>query len=546
MNNNIRNNYFFPSKAIEHSTIYDVHTLLQTCIDLNGDTSNSLYKKCILALVYVCDFLTVEELTLYLGFPESCIHSLTRILYRLEEQKLLKRVDFKEKDSSSKGAYYLTKEGWQQANSYFDTLQIKEYRRKSANNVTVMHDFAVGMNALSLILFGIPFTYGKEISEGTSLKTGKKINRTLTYDALVIFRKGTNINRPERLYIEEDLGHETIRTLVDKLNSYEAYGITKKVSTEAVVFSIKKTASTSSDAYSVTRIGALKSFLQDKGYSSLLELLNALKTQNTTPEDIPRKVLDTAKILSLVIGLCDRNGKIHTKNDMSIPEMDKYILSLQELKNPYKAIEVNRQQDHLSIAKFRKVAAMAINDYRLNANNYKQPYMEDLMQGFCVWFVPTVLLINYLPVICETISLRIKKVGDLLKNQGFTYMAQLSDQYREDFANRLTLRNMFTYKNRYFSFDFISRDIGACLRALRFRETYLTKENNTTFVGIVETTEDAVVLSGETYLNYFYEMRSEKAGSLNDLVFILKQDFFSGNLGFFLVSKDGKKMTVSI
>lgn len=542
MNDNIRNNYYFPSKAIKHSSMFEVHTLLQNVVDLNGDTSGSLYKKCILGIIYLCDYVTVEELSLYLGFPETSIHSLTRILHRFEEQKFIKRTDFKEKDGSSKGAYYLTKEGWQEANSYFDTIQIKEYKRKSANNVTVMHDFAVGMNVFSLLLFGVPFTFGKEISEGTSLKTGKKINKTLTYDALVIFRSKTNINRPERLYIEEDLGHETIRTLVDKLNSYENYGITKKTLTEAVVFSIKKTCTSNDDAFSAKRIGELKQSLIDSGYSRLGEYMLSFSVDNENASSFN----PAADSLSRIIGFKDKNNKIHSKNDFSIEDFDEYITSLNELKNPYKAIEVNKQHDHLAKAKFRKVSAMAIADYRANTNFYKQPYVEDLMQGFCVWFVATPLLINYLPYICDSITHVMENLANNFepRYQGFTYMNALSEPLKEDFSNRITLRNMYSYNGRYYSFDFISRDLGACLRCLRFKEGHLNYNRNITFVGIVETMDDAVVLSGDSYLGYRISDMSGFGTNKNNIVFLLKHDFEQGFLNFFVINESCERISV--
>ncbi|MBQ7066881.1 MAG: hypothetical protein IJN92_08650 [Lachnospiraceae bacterium] len=196
---------------------------------------------------------------------------------RLIKRGYLKSLSLPKKDGNIRCVYSLTEAGYLHATQLFgDCIPPYKERRKSKNLVTsAMHEYSSSLNFLPFL--SLPFLKSIKAEREINFLSGKRINGK-NHSAVcvdVLLTLNTSAKKTLQVYIEEDLGTETIRTLVKKLTAYEEQGIFN-TNGQFLLFSFRK-------PYTQAQKGMFKP-------SSIEKLLPYVgeNLKNTSLKDIPK------------------------------------------------------------------------------------------------------------------------------------------------------------------------------------------------------------------------------------------------------------------
>jgi len=548
---NIRNHYLVPNERILSTTNHELHEKLGRLLDVTYGDGNEKQNN-ILVLLYLCTYISAEELAYYLGLPENSFKSLHVLLNYMEKKKYIKKYNLKSKDNCTRVLYYLTQDGFHMAAALFDTSTPIDFKKRG-KDVTIMHDYSTGMNIFHLLLFNKPFAFFKEFSFGVSAATGRDVAGTLRVDGICIFK-----DSPYRIFFEEDLGNEKNGILLDKLVKYQSYGHMEHENTESIVFSFRKSYCTADapeyKAYSPALLKSLHAYLMEHNYDSLGSFISSYSVslpgsshvnemQDKSSADMYKFYTAATEVLSCT-GIY--NKKDHSlRGDMSLYGLSTFIAELEELKSDWKNKDLNEQQFAFTTAKFRMITGLILAKFR-KAEMQTDLYMYALMRGYSVWCIPTALLSNYLPYICMglsgmhiTLEGYLKKLDRSITFKSFTFENRLKLSYGNPYP--VNLRNIYTYSGGYIALEYVSKDIGGLARAVRFREFYLNEDMHITLLCLVDSYKDALFLSGKDYLN----CDGIRFSTSNRVYFILQHELqHSSRLTPFIIA-DHKRVNIN-
>ena len=530
----IAEHYLIPSGRMQKTTNKELHGILADVLDVVYGDGAELQNN-LLVILYLCKYISADELTYYLGLPENSFKSLHVQLNYMEKKKLINKISLRSKDGFSRTFYYLSQEGFYTAAPLFASGIPTEFKRRG-KEYSVMHDYSVGLNALQLILFGKPFSFVREYSYGVSAATGRDKAGSLRVDAICIFQ-----NTPYRLFIEEDLGNEPNGTLLDKLVKYNRYGNMEHASTEAIVYSFRKPYCTAEPpdfpVYSPSSLKALLKGLEASGINSLADVINMA---NSSSQSVSEADIAMVCNVARCVGILNRDGRV--RGDMSLTGLADFIKELEELRSDWRVKDLNKQQYDFTLAKFRMLSGLLISKYRRNNMNADQ-YMSELMKGFSVWMVPTSLLVNYMPFIFPELSgmhlvmeSSIRRLWSTAKYASSLLQKRLIKE--EGNPMPLILKNIYVAGDELISIEYLSRDIGSLMRVLRFRTDYLTEDTNITVLCLVDSYKDALFFSNSDYL----ELKGIRFTNRSRIFFILRSELHE--LVPFMINSDGSRSNV--
>lgn len=531
MNLLTENPYLIPSYRLKNSTNQQIRWLLTHMLNVSYDASAQLQSN-LLVLFCLCRYLTADELTYYMGLPEHSFKSLHVQLNYLEKNGFLHKTALRKKDGFARCCYYLSREGYAVAASLFDEGIPSPFGRRGKES-TVLHDYSLGLNALHLLLFRHPFSFIREHISGS----GRAVS--LRIDGVCIFK-----DRPERLFFEQDLGTEPTGTLIDKLTRYQSCGNMELPQTESIVFSFRKPYATCEPpaypAYSAAFLKGLFTVLESKGHHSLKAFLKSREGMEFARSEGNIKMMDGIFSLIDVLGLRRMDGT--WERDLSLNEIRGLATEIEELRCDHRVRDLNRQHYAFTSARFRALARILASRYRLSGG-HPTPFIAAMLRGFCVWAVPTNLLVNFLPFICMELSGMHKSMEDALKKADPAAAFQSSllapRLVRENHApSPLILRNIYTAGGRKkYCIEYISRDLGALLRAMRFREQYMDIDTGITLICLADSYEDALLFSSPDFI----DCRGIPFTGTSRICFLLHKSL--SDPSFFIFNSNGEKIS---
>lgn len=533
---NITEHYLIPSERIRSTTNKELHRILADVLDVVYGDGAELQNN-LLVILYLCKYVSADELTYYLGLPENSFKSLHVQLNYMEKKKLINKISLRSKDGFSRTFYYLSQEGFYAAAPLFASGIPSEFKRRG-KEYSVMHDYSVGLNALQLILFGKPFSFIREYSYGVSAATGRDKAGSLRVDAICIFQ-----NTPYRLFIEEDLGNEPNGTLLDKLAKYKRFGNMEHAATESIVFSFRKPYCTAEPpeypVYSPSSLKALLSHLEATKVNSLAEVI---KCQNSSSQGVSEADVAMSCNVARSVGILSRDGRI--SGDMSLAGLADFIRELEELRSDWRVRDINKQQYDFTLAKYRMLSGLLISKYQRNNRN-TDLYMSEMMKGFSVWMVPTSLLVNYLPYIHPELSgmhtafeNALKGVWPSTRYSGCLLQRRLVKLNGSPMP--LILKNIYEAGDVQISIEYISRDIGALMRVLRFRTDYLNENTGIIVLCLVDSYKDALFFSNPEYL----DLKGVSFENRSRIFFVLRSELHK--LTPFVIKSDGSRTNIHL
>lgn len=371
-------------KHFENSS--DLYSYLSDKFHMDIVDSDAALRTSILCLCYICQYITREEMSFYLGsyFSSSAIR---RMLLRLCEEKLLCKDHFAEKDSYSVYAYCLSKKAIDHAASYFPLETRQALKRRKSNGLVPEHDYSAGINMLHFLASPLSFLWKKEYTFGGLYK----VRRSLCVDYLV------SVSGSRQIYLEQDMGTETLGRVIEKLSLYSEHGLTSDEE-NCLIFSMRivPPSAKNNSIYSASYARAILKEMQEKHIKSLFTYYEQF--------DGDKAAVAKLKQFLCVTGVCeaeteDADERIRRigKHDFTCADMECYCNDLRDMVNPYFAVLQNRQQ---ALSAFRKEMSMAdiLIRYMEKGHCDREP-VRVLLGGFDCYVLPTALLGNYFKVI---------------------------------------------------------------------------------------------------------------------------------------------------
>lgn len=167
----------------------------------------------ILFFAYMCQYITYEELGVFLG-PYFTSPRIRMAVSSLVEKNLLRKEKFIPSEGLSRNAYCLTKAGISHILPMLPSHLTKNIKMRRSRKIVPLHDYYSGMNLLHFMAAGYAFTWEKELTIGGRLRP----------DIVLHMHEA---NMPSTIYIETDMGTENKATLLDKLSVYESLQLTE-------------------------------------------------------------------------------------------------------------------------------------------------------------------------------------------------------------------------------------------------------------------------------------------------------------------------------
>ena len=473
---------YIPLKRLQRASNEEVRQLFTDVFQVTYPEHTQIRNNILTALFY-CSYLTAADLSYYLGMPEKSFKSLHKQLNDLEQAGLIKKASLKTKDAFSRVLYYPTESGFSMAAANIGIPYLFTYKRRG-KQITTMHDYSIGLNALQLILYGSPFIWDKEVSYSASY-SGMKKTGSLCIDAVCDFK-----DSPYRLYIEEDLGNESVGILLGKLEKYYQFDLLRDAKTEAVIYSFRQPYITCDSpqilAYSAKLVERVKEWLT-KENKSLNEARMSLQEQKTAEI---KELYETMESLAYVLEL-DKD-----KRDINADFLELYLKDLTELKLDHRVRDYNMIQEGFTKKRFQSLIGLLARNYYANPISMSS-YISDLMKGFPVYCVSTTLLSNEIPYYFYTqanlqhsISYQLSRIfpGILAES----YQPVMTPYLTKGMGNQaaLGLRNCFIFAKGKVCIEYLGRDLGATVRTLRYMDEYMEEEKDVYLVCMIEELAD--------------------------------------------------------
>jgi len=345
----------------------------------------------ILFFAYMCQYITYEELCLFLGDYFSTPR-VRQTISGLVENKLLRKEVFRPIDGLSRNGYCLTRAGIDYLLPLLPPHLSRNIKVRRSGSIVPLHDYYTGINLLHFFASGYSFTWNKEVVYHNRLRP----------DA-VLYMKGNHL--PSNIYIEEDMGTEDKGTLLDKLSLYESLELT---SDSMVIYSMgsRRTSPSSNSGLTKKFLTELLSFMEKYRVRSVFRfyeflLVEKYKGRQITSADF----LSRLEEFLVWTGVCRAVGCPESEmrttnvfrialNDLTTDEIRECLDGFSVPNNPLVQQYMNKGAAVSSFQKY--VGLLSVVFYYINAASWNElPYLSTLLLGYPVYVLPTMLLSNY-------------------------------------------------------------------------------------------------------------------------------------------------------
>ncbi len=531
------NTALYPHKRIKHSTNEDLYNVLSELFGVSYSEGTMLRNNILIVMLF-CSYVTAADLSYYLGMPENSFKSLHKQLNDLKNKGMINSINTGLKDGFSKSFYYPTETGFMTALSLLDNSDVASFKYKRRGKmITTMHDYSIGLNALHLMLNGVPFYWGKEVGY-TNASTGSKNKGSLCVDGVALFNDGNKV------FIEEDLGTETTGILIGKLDKYYSYELFDEPANHALIFSFRKPyilcEGDNFPAYSPKALLALLDTLDSYGIT-LLDYYNDLKSKQYLT-DADKENISIIRHIGRIYNILD-NKRDLTAN---VPYDTLYALytNIMELRSDERVSELNVAHEEFTKNRMRSMAGLLCKKYRLSlAGALSEPYILSLLLGMGVYCISTNLLSNTLPYIFYnqsnmqyTMAGALNGIFDGISPKGYSPLLPFRLTTAAGIKDALILRNSIPFNNGYVCMEYLSKDLGAILRVKRYVELYLENKENVYVVCLVDNIKDALFYSSEDFLDC---RGSTLSGRRPRLLFLNLSTITDDKVQLFTISSEG-------
>ena len=481
---------------------------------------------------YLGDFVTKQELASMFGSIFTTSSTRTK-LARLLKRKELMSCALNSMDMGANKSYKLTKAGIRNISLLLPD-SAKGGLAPSKGGGFKAHAYATGLSILNIMLRQTPFSYQMEVSFTSPFlpEGGPKKYRSVCSDTLITLLDGSN----RTVYLEQDMGTELTKTLIEKIQAYERLGVISPHN--PVLYSSHKLVNVKSrKTFSITKINELVEDMKACHCNTLRAYYHKEGNRLTYRE------LFFLECLMARLNLCDLYHKGHIENvdelekrerkfltdstpievkeknpadDFSLEDLAEYAATLEQGINPYMLSSYNREQYMDTKAKFRKLTEYVTGVVYAGSFNYLE--QSSFLKGCSVFMMPSVLLANDFDYVNYETGTK-KAAIEAVVSKYFDYNPS---SYRET-GNFLRLHNDYpaiAYKNTYtlrdgsvMAIEHIGKDLGGYMRALT--AALISQEpvlkTGVTLVCVCDDMEDMeyFCLAAEYYCNNVHTLRKE-------------------------------------
>lgn len=486
---------------MEYYTDISLYSSLKEHLHVDYPDARSIRSYNLLTLAAFLPFFSAESFCNSIHYL-SDKKTIQTYLNRLLKDGYIKKLNLPKKDFTSNTLYYLTSLGYETIAPNLNGLV--NFKRKTGLSLQkiALHDYYIGEVFLQYLStpYYLDWRLDVLLSHNT---THLNKHRVLRVDAIMTLFQGTQTIAS--IYVEQDTGSETILDLYDKLEKYAYYELLNHPH-NYLLFAFRKSHVVCDEpCFTPTKIQELIPFFPN----DLSTLVSISKDQLTERQQLTR-----SSLLSL--------SKDFTKQTL--------LEHIQSLKNGRNEVRLNAyyaKQLHFTNAR-RNTFIMA-----LQANNRLGHSLSFhcFLSGASVYCAPTTRLVNFIPLFHYATCNERVTIEQTLMNY---YVSFQPSSYQEHYLNErvkseylsITFCNTYTYSYGTVSVEYISRDLGAYVRADYFMQAI---ENNYphNLVLLVEHLADAI---------YFSDALQFKIGNS---VLLQKRKFLS-----FLIPSEGKLFTI--
>lgn len=521
-------NALYPVNRIKRGTNSELASLLREVLNVEV-LPDALNRNNVLILLHICSYLSASDLSYYFGLPDGNFKSLHSLLNAMEKSGLIKSTTVGMKDGFSKNVYYPTELGFLNAGSMFMNGSQIPYKRRG-KSVTTLHDYSIGQNALHLILFNMPFTWSKERSYSVA-NNNRKAMGSLCIDGVCDF-----IDTSHTLFFEEDLANESIGTLYKKLEKYHFYELMDTPEKNTLIFSFRKPSLTCDapayPAFSTKRLEELADFMESNQILFIQDAIFILTAEGN------ETLLGVAEHISTLYSVH------YPSKQVDLTEVRAFLKDFSELKLDLRHMEYNSMQLSFAISRSRSLLGMFVKVY--NGPEYTYPsFFHSFMKGFSVYGLPTTLLSNFLPYINFTQTGLHYSFPMLLSSfypgmDAMSYQSVMNTPLKMATGSRqsLALKNAFSFQKGTVCMEYVSHDLAAVLRVMRFKDCYL--DSDVYVICMVDSYKDALFLANDAFLS----CKTNENVSLPKIVFLDLSEVPKGIVHPFIIGTDLKKIFI--
>lgn len=363
-------------------------------IETEGIDNRSYLRLSIMMLAYICQYITREELSFYFGDIFSSAN-IRMALSRMVKEGVLRKDHFHVKDSSSTHAYCLTQKAVDAAGALFPLECRNMVTVRRSNGVVPVHDYSAGINMLHFINSSFDFSWRKEFV----FPGYRRTIRSVRVDYVV----SVHGEHQKKIYIEQDMGTETIGRLIEKIACYSDHGITGEMNS-CMVFSMRTVVQQPLGAHPLSIAFAKKVLDEFRTFSkkSLYAFFNAYEFSSLEEKEAMNKLM-------VLTGVCQAPCKYSLirhdtelarigQHDFTLTDMERYCKDLENARNPYRTTFMNKRQIN---GAFRKEISMlrVLVDF-MQKERFYEDEVRVLLGGFQVFVVPTDLFGNHIRYFC--------------------------------------------------------------------------------------------------------------------------------------------------
>lgn len=352
----------------------------------------------ILFFAYMCQYITYEELSIFLGayFSGAAVRAGVSTLIK---KKLVRKETFSEPEGQSRNAFCLTKHG---INTILPLLPYSlphNVRPRRSGRIVPLHDYYCGVNMMHLFVSPLSYLWKKEEVFANKLRPD-----------IVLSMRTKEV--PRHIYIEQDMGTEDKEILLEKLNQYDALGLT----TDSMVIYSMSIKLTQPNTFSGLQRGFVKDLITVMEKCHIKSVYRLYEAYLRCNEDVisaagalkhSEDFLYRLEEFLVWTGVCRsmgtpassmsrKNLNRYANHDFTLKEVKRYLSELETSLNPYINMYINRTAATYSFHKYCAILEMLF-FYISHASWGEMPYINTMLGGFPTYVVPTLLLSNYFP-----------------------------------------------------------------------------------------------------------------------------------------------------
>lgn len=540
--NNILLNSFYPDvKSLDECFDFLSYSAYDSILTLpSGSRSSAIF--CL--LTYLCGYSTINEYQFMLG---PCFKDFYNYVAHNVKKGLVDKYSLPLSDFGSYVGYHVTDAGFA---AYLPGISdylkewggVRQKRRTTARGtrgaskspssaggsgqkvsakkevslpLMPMHDYGLGLSILSLLSLRRTISISKEalIQSGAAVRSSGK----LRMDAIVGIESNSPVSPKNVIYLEQDMGTESARQLINKLYVYGDSRILNPDRDCIILSCHAPSGPAGGDRFDSKAMGALLNDVLSSGES---DVYSYYANQGKSLSITQRISLES---LLICVGAADRRRRASsglferaTGISFTVSEFASYVRGLSEGNNPYYERHVNAKLTLISKKTLRSVCE-GLENLIFYKEEHASFLSSSLFQGYGIYVLPSTLLANssHLYLRADSGSRLNRYINSIagyypnfVNEYGFaSYGAYSSPGTDGEGGFEQTLRvdmpggarNLrVTFANVFFSMtgdllciEHLGRDAGAFIRLLALARATNRAELNLHVIAVCDSVEDA-------------------------------------------------------